>query len=156
MTCFLSSSFWTAHFSCQSKEFHKDRVTQTQTSSEDTLFSTFQKIAIRLSFCETRTSKVRGWRMLRGLFGTCWTQQTRNCISCKNLAREMFVLQESCYLKFHLVRILQDEVYLARILQETCQKNALFCKILQDILQDSCKICIFFQLGHCFPKFNNS
>ena len=41
----------------------------------------------------------------------------------------MFVLQESCKLKFHLSRILQDEVYL--------QKNALSCKILQDILQDS-------------------
>ena len=62
----------------------------------------------------------------------------------------MFVLQESCKLKFHLARILQDEVYLARILQETCQKNALSCKILQDILQDSCKICIFFQLGIAF------
>ena len=85
----------------------------------------------------------------------------------------MFVLQESCKLKFHLARIsqdavyrarilqdevyrarilqdevsrariLQDEVYLARILQETCHKNALSCKIFQDILQDSCKICIF-------------
>ena len=40
----------------------------------------------------------------------------------------MFVLQESCKLKFHLARILQDEVYLARILQD----EAYLVRILQD------------------------
>ena len=56
---------------------------------------------------------------------------------------------DACYEDFleHAEHNKLEIAYLARILQETCQKNALSCKILQDILQDSCKICIFFQLG---------
>ena len=74
-------------------------------------------------------------------------QATRTFWNMLNTIYKWHILQDSCKLKFHLTRILQDDVYLARILQETCQKNALSCKILQDILQDSCKLCIFFQLG---------
>ena len=55
----------------------------------------------------------------------------------------MFVLQESCKLKFHLARILQDEVYLARNLPEKCIVLQDLARHLARFLQDL----YFFQLG---------
>ena len=92
--------------------------------------STFEKlpygclsVKLQLQRYETEACYKDFWNML--------STTTRNCISSKNLAREMFVLQKSCKLKFHLARILQVRY----ILQESCKKPARKRQCLARFLQ---------------------
>ena len=113
MTSFFQF-FWSAHFSYQSKECYKDRVTQTKTSSEDTLFrSTFQKMSYGCLSVKLELHRYEAEACYEDLL----EHAENNNLEIAYLAREMFMLQESFKMRYFL--------------QETCQKNALSCKILR-------------------------